>query len=283
MRRSFAIVIAVLLGLLAYAGLIRAGVVPRPGAAGAIGDVEQARSAADGTRVLFVGNSFTNNNAMPSMVRGLAAADDDRSPVFVVEYTVNGSFLEDHVRDKRLTALLEEVRWDLVVLQEQSQLLSFSPQQRSEESDPHFRTLHTTIRTYGAETILYQTWAYRDGDRRNVPGDSYASMQRRVQEGSNAVARQLPARIAPVGSAWAEALRQRPGLDLWAADGRHPGAGRLLPRRVCVLCGAVRRRPPRQHVHRRTRPRIRCVPARRRGRDGALLDGGSYPQIASCG
>jgi len=28
--------------------------------------------------------------------------------------------------------------------------------------------------------------------------------------------------VSPAGLAWAEALRRRPGLDLWDSDGRHP-------------------------------------------------------------
>lgn len=243
MRRLFTVLLAVLVGLLVYGALVRAGVLPDPGRA-MLGDLDEVRSDAPGTRVLFVGNSLTNNNGMPSLVRSLAAADEHRPAVFVVEYTRNGSNLRRLSDDAELASLLNDVPWDHVVLQEQSQLQSFPAHQRQVETDPYARQLHLAARSAGAETTLFLTWGYRDGDDRNAPGDTYVAMQRRLTNGYSALAQQLPARIAPVGLAWAEALRRRPGLDLWAEDGRHPNlAGSYLA--ACVFYRVLLDRNPR--------------------------------------
>jgi hypothetical protein len=53
----------------------------------------------------------------------------------------------------------------------------------------------------------------------------------------------LLAPVAPVGLAWAEALRRQPALDLWSHDGHHPGApGSYLA--ACVFYAMLSGRDP---------------------------------------
>ena len=111
-------------------GLVRLGVLPNPFAASVSGDVALARSDRPGLRVLFVGNSFTYRNGMPSLVRSMSERDGDRRRVFVVQYTKPGGTLRMAARDHRLTDLLREVRWDVVVLQEQSEIPSLPVSER---------------------------------------------------------------------------------------------------------------------------------------------------------
>jgi hypothetical protein len=68
------------------------------------------------------------------------------------------------------------------------------------------------------------TWGYEDGDRGNLPGDTFSAMQKRVADGYEELALELSAEVAPVGRAWEEALKREPGLVLWDSDGKHPSA-----------------------------------------------------------
>jgi hypothetical protein len=89
------------------------------------------------------------------------------------------------------------------------------------------------------------TWGYEHGDRRNVPGDTYAAMQTRLHAGYGAGAAELPASVARVGLAWAAAHRSHPELRLWARDGKHPSrAGSYLA--PCVLYAVLSERDPRR-------------------------------------
>ena len=120
---------------------------------------------------------------------------------------------------------------------------SLSRAHRAVEMDPYARALDRRIRARGARTMLFLTWAHRDGDRRNRPGDSFVAMQSRLVDGYAELAAELSATIAPVGLAWAEAWRRRPGLELWADDGRHPSrAGSYLA--ACVFYAVLTGRDP---------------------------------------
>jgi hypothetical protein len=235
-RRVLRLLACVAVGLVLAAavvgGLIRAGVIRNPFRPTLEGDVALARSTRPGLRVLFVGNSFTFFNSMPRLVHELAAADGRR--VYAVSYTGPGWRLGRFVHDGRLARLLLDVHWDAVVLQEHSEIPSFSPADRERMMDPAARTLDAEIRGAASRTVLFMTWGYRHGDRRVVRDDTYGAMQARVAWNYDDLAQKLDAELAPVGTAWADALRRDPTLHLWAGDGRHPSrAGSYLA--ACVF------------------------------------------------
>jgi Domain of unknown function (DUF4886) len=182
----------------------------------------EVRSSKKGVRVLFVGNSCTHFHDMPRMVRELSEAAGEDLPLMAVQEAPGGCTLRGHWENGKVDKMLEEIPWDYVVLQEQSQRPSFSRSQRLQEMYPYARQLDAKIRDRGSRTVLFMTWGYKDGDRRNVPGDTYAAMQERLRQGYLELAGELSAEVAPVGLAWAQALRLKPELELWASDGMHP-------------------------------------------------------------
>jgi hypothetical protein len=166
------------LGASIFVALVQLGLLQNPLAPVIRGDLVSARSDREGLRVLFVGNSFTYYNSMPSLVQRLASADQGAQPI-IVSMTRGAWTLQRFSRDDRLAALLKDVRWDVVILQEQSQLLSFSLEQRRRDTSPYARALQTKIESAGGRTLLFTTWAYEDGDRRNVPGDTFDAIDTR--------------------------------------------------------------------------------------------------------
>lgn len=239
--------VGVVLGVSVYVGLVRSGLAPSPFGPHARGDLALARSARPGLRVLFVGNSFTFRNGLARMVHDLAAGDNGGPQLFAVEYAAPGWTLKAASRDEGLTALLKDVRWNIVVLQEQSQLLSFAREEWRRETYPFARTLHQKISRAGGRTLLFMTWGYELGDRRNWPGDTFSGMQARLTRGYTELAAELPAPVVPAGLAWAEALRRRPRLDLWDSDGRHPNReGSYLA--ACVFYAVLTGRDPARSI-----------------------------------
>ena len=232
--------VAVVVGVVLYVLAVQAGILRNPLDPVAEGDVALARSPSPGLRVLFVGNSLTFHNSLPKLVHRLAEADAGVTPLFAVQYAAPNWRLKRAAEDDGLARLLREIRWDVVVLQEHSLSLSFSADYRREQTDPYARLISARGR---ARTLLFMTWGYRDGDRRNVPGDTYEAMQRRIAYNYRDLAEELSARVAPVGLAWAEALERRPGIDLWWRDGRHPAKrGSYLA--ACVFYAVLTGRDP---------------------------------------
>ena len=238
-RGGFGLAVAALISV----ALVQAGLMRSPFAPALTGDLALAQTDRAGLRVLFVGNSFTFYNSMPALVRRLAAADEGAPPIFVDDYTTGGWTLEDASRDHGLAAVLENGRWDFVVLQEQSQLLSFPAEQRRKETYPFARALQDQIASAGSQTVLFMTWGYKEGDPNNYPGDSFTAMQQRLAEGYWDLGAALAAAVAPVGLAWKEAHQREPGLDLWDSDGKHPNlAGSYLA--ACVFYAKLSGRNP---------------------------------------
>ena len=253
-------VLLVLVGVVALLfTLVRVGLIPDPFGPSVSGDVALARSSRAGLRVLFVGNSLTYTNGMPSLVRRLAVADPGPRRLFVVQYTRPGGRLEQAARDDRLTTLLRDVHWNAVVLQEQSEIPSLPLSERRKLMDAAATDLAWRAASSGARAWLFATWGYRSGDRGRVHGDSYAAMQARLDQGYRDVAAEAGAAVVPVGDAWAVALARRPGLELWNGDGKHPTKlGSYLA--ACVFYEFLTHRPAPSYV-----------PAGVSGVDGAFL------------
>jgi hypothetical protein len=176
------------------------------------------RSGRPGLRVLFVGNSFTAANSMVAMVMRLAPRD---RPILAQAYAPGASRLQNAADDPALGRLLAAARWNVVVLQEQSQLPQLSGS-LTRETMPAVAKLSSMIRGRGAKPLLFETWGYRNGDPVNVADDSYRAMQTRLHEGYAYMAASLQIALAPVGDAWANALGRRPSSPLWQDDGKHP-------------------------------------------------------------
>jgi uncharacterized protein DUF4886 len=247
MRRPFRLfacaVAGIVLGLTLYSGLVHVGVARSLLAPTLRGDIALARGDSAGLRVLFVGNSFTFENSLPALVHELAAADPGATPVYSVEYAAPGWSLRQAAGDDGLAKLLQDVHWDVVVLQEKSWLLSLPEEQWRRSTYPFARDLYDKISAAGARPLLFMTWGYSLGDRWHEPHDTYAAMQRRLADGYSRLGLDLGAHVTPVGLAWSAALRRDAALDLWADDGQHPSlSGSYLA--ACVFYAALTGRDP---------------------------------------
>ncbi len=199
---------------------------------------EAAGGSSSRVHVLFLGNSFTFVNDLPGLVRALA--EKDGVDVAYVMHARGGAPLEAHAKDGEVSELLTK-KWDYVVLQEQSQIPSFAKAQRG-GSERALVLLRDAAQAHGATPVLFTTWGYRDGDRANVPSDTYEGMQSRLDRTFAELAESDHVTLVPVASAWSEARRTHPAWDLWAADGHHPSlTGSYLA--ACVFYAKLVRHP----------------------------------------
>jgi hypothetical protein len=158
-------------------------------------------------RMLFVGNSYTyGNNGVDNIINGLAGST-------IASRAVHGGyFLHDHVEDAATINAIQADNWKYVVLQGQSQ----EPIDNYGNFSAYAAKLDEIIRSVGGKTILFMTWERQDNVNSGVTTDKLATAYTRL-------GKTLNARVAPVGLAFARALRERPGLSLTNAnDGSHP-------------------------------------------------------------
>jgi uncharacterized protein DUF4886 len=224
--------ILVLAGVSAALGIGFLTLGPKPGCP----DAAQSPAC---TRVLFIGNSYTMVNDLPSMFVNLARSGGHR--VEVGTAAEGGWSLADHAGSSVTAATLASANWDIVVLQEQSQIPSVE-QLRQAQMYPAARRLIGAIRNQGARPLFFLTWARRDGWPENGMPD-YASMQSAIDDGYLAIAADQHAAVAPVGNAWSALLRRDSPATLWQDDGSHPTvAGTYLA--ACVFYATIFRESP---------------------------------------
>ena len=170
--------------------------------------------------VLFVGNSLTQANDLPSLFKQFAAESFLHVDVEVTSITPGGAFLYDHWKHGGALALLRDKHPNYLVLQGQSTEPLSAPRNFSF----YARLFKTEADRVGAMTILFATWARPAGDpyyKDPTSGGSPAEMQTRLNSAYATLARSTGATLAPVGVAWERAHEIAPEVRL--LDGtQHP-------------------------------------------------------------
>jgi hypothetical protein len=156
-------------------------------------------------RFLFIGNSYTYCNELPTLVAQLAVAGGKNADVHQI--TSGGVTLEWHAQNEVTLAALCEP-WDFVVLQEHS----IRPVQDTPKMFQAVRVLQSLIAPTGAQTVLYMTWARQH----------FLEMQAGLARVYTVLAQKIGARVAPVGLAWEAALIADASVSLYEEDRSHP-------------------------------------------------------------
>lgn len=157
-------------------------------------------------KILFIGNSYTYCNNLPEMLRDLSSKAGKTIDVSAV--TSGGKSLEWHWYNPESLDTIAQAGWDFVVLQDYSLQAIEEPEKLRSAAI----RLAGRIREVNAIPVLYITWA-----RQHIP-----EMQDVITERYTHVAREIDAKLAPVGPAWRKALAATPGLSLHVEDRSHP-------------------------------------------------------------
>lgn len=167
-------------------------------------------------RILFIGNSLTYVNELPTELQAVAKAGyPDLPAVHCEQVTVGGATLRRHWDEGKALEKIKAGGWDYVVLQEQSQTPIVNRGQMFE----YAKKFDEAIGQAGAKTVLYMTWPSRKKP------DDLAALASAYRD----LGKELGAEVVPAGEAWRESEKQSPAIDLYAADGVHPSpAGSYL-------------------------------------------------------
>ena len=193
----------------------------------------QARQSGK-TRVLFIGNSYTYFNDLPEIFAQLAEAGH-QGKIETRMVAPGGWRLKDHWEKGTALTLLDEERWDFVVLQDQSTMgMDYWVKGTDHaNSDAVFRPYAdkwaAEIRKKKATPVFFLTWAGK-----NVPEDQPALNYAYVS-----AAKETRSLLAPVGMAWDALRREQPSFGLfYEGRGSHPSpAGSYLA--ACVLYATI--------------------------------------------
>ena len=220
--------------LLAFALVAQAAAAPAP--------VVKQPPVASPQRILFVGNSYMYyNDSLHNHVRRLVVAADPASEKSL-QYksaTIGGAPLAHH----DVKGLLAPGRlgmkqpYDVVILQGNSgDALADAKRASYREKVLDFSA---EIAKAGAKTALYMTHAYVAPNK-----DASPDMIRKVEDMTVTAGNEVGALVIPVGLAFEEAYRRRPGIVLHKTyDGSHPDlTGTYLA--ACVVYASLYGKSP---------------------------------------
>ena len=193
-------------------------------------------------KVLFIGNSYTYTNNMPLMLQTLAATLGD---TLIYDQSDPGGYtLEEHSTYAPTISKIFSQQWDLVVLQEQSELPAFPPAQVDTQVYPYAHALDSMIHANDSctQTMFLMTWGHADGDPPNCPAYppicTYDGMQQSLKDSYMQMTHDNNAIVAPVGVAWKVMRDSFPAIWLYQSDSDHPVVpGSYLE--TCVLYNSI--------------------------------------------
>ena len=178
-------------------------------------------------KILFIGNSYTYFNDMPTLFSRLCGCNGKQAQVFSV--TKGGRKLHENLDSadqttRELEAVVQQNPMDVVILQEHSVL----PITDFDRFSANIKSLMEKIGP--ARYVLYQTWARKAGaeflqEHKLTP----RTMAVKLQEAYAKVADTVGADRAPVGQCFLEISESHPEIDLYDPDLTHPSyAGSCL-------------------------------------------------------
>lgn len=170
------------------------------------------------SKILFIGNSFTQRNNLPGLLAELATARGIQVEHELI--SAGGASLRTHWNAGRAAKAIAAGGYDYVVLQEQSTL----PVKNAARMAENIRLFDEAIKQAKAKTVLYMTWA-----RQHSP-----ETQQAITDAYNTIGGELGALVVPVGVAWQSFLAKHDEPALYDRDQSHPTlAGSYLA--ACVF------------------------------------------------
>jgi len=200
------------------------------------------------TSAIYIGNSFYYyNNSLHNHVGQLVKAAEPKHPWRSVSATISGSGFDWHDVNSyfrpnavssysfgagnKITFNKLDKLFDLAIMMDCSQC-PIHPQLKAvfvEYAKKHA----DTVRSHGAKPVFFMSWAYED-----VP-----EMTAQLAEAYTKAGNDNDAYVIPAGLAFARARAQRPELNLYAPDKRHPSlAGTYLS--ACTVYAALFKKSP---------------------------------------
>ncbi|HEY8612936.1 MAG TPA: DUF4886 domain-containing protein [Roseomonas sp.] len=183
---------------------------------------------------IYIGNSFFYyNNSMHGHVTNLLRGAGEARPFRSTSATISGSGfdwhdVESYFRPNAVGSYSFDTNnnvvfnnntrlFDIAIMMDCSQC-PIHPRLSSVFTD-YARRHSDTVRRHGAKPVFFMSWAYEDKPE----------MTEQLAEAYTRAGNDNDALVIPAGLAFARAIRERPGLNLYVADKRHPSlAGTYL-------------------------------------------------------
>lgn len=199
-------------------------------------------------KILFIGNSYTGVNDLPGLVMQVSNSAGDS--IDVSSQSPGGQTLQNHsIPGSPSRMEIDKGNYDFVVLQEQSQIPSFTDIEVNAYYYPYVKSLDSAIKSANpcAKTVLYMTWGRKYGDAGNCavwpPVCTYKGMDSLLRLRILNASDSIQCDVSPVSVAWRYVINHYPHIELYDMDGSHPSpAGSYLA--ACVFYTTLFKKDP---------------------------------------
>lgn len=177
-------------------------------------------------KVLYLGNSLTYVNDVPSLVNQIAISKGDT--IVWDQNTPGGYQLSQHRNDINSLSKISSNNWDIVVIQAQSQQTAFPDGQLEVDVYPACKFLADSIRRKNPCTriMYYMPAGWQYGDNSNCtsfpPICSYEGQFERIRNTHINMADSTDAMIIPSGVCYRRSRLSDSTIRLWSTDNVHP-------------------------------------------------------------
>lgn len=198
-------------------------------------------------KVLFIGNSYTSVNDLPSMINNMAT---NTGNTLIYDSNLPGGYrFLNHASNATTLSKINSNTWDYVVLQAQSQETSFGATQLATEVYPYATSLSNAIRANNecSQPLFYMTWGKQNGDASNCPYApwvcTYEGMDNAIRASYITMGTNNTAEVAPAGAVWRYLRTNNPSINLYSSDESHPSlAGSFAA--ACTLYTMIYKKDP---------------------------------------
>lgn len=176
----------------------------------------------DSLNILFIGNSYTHMNEMPSIFK--AIADADNKHIYVERNTHSGFSFQQHYERKDMHQAINSRTWDYVILQGYSREFIHELDTIDSASIPVISKILDTISVKSpcANILFYMTWGYKNGYEEKESTNTYLKMTDSIARGYRYMAEHFDKKVMPVGLAWKKYRTNDDSLNLYVEDNAHP-------------------------------------------------------------
>jgi PKD repeat protein len=197
----------------------------------------------DSLSVLFIGNSYTYVNDLPTLFLNVTQSLGDNA---TIDSKSNGGYtFQNHLTDPLTHTKIGSQAWDYVVIQGQSQEPSFPYDQVNINTLPPAVQLADSVyaNNYCSQVMYFMTWGRQVGDPQWDSINTFDKMNVRLRNAYLRISDSAEASVSPVGVAWKYVRDNYPTINLYSGDGSHPSMeGSYLA--ACTFYASLFRKSP---------------------------------------
>ena len=193
-----------------------------------LGNNQNSLASNQAIRVLFIGNSLTTFNDMPSIVEKMGSTAKEKISIETFMIAKGGDSLDKVVKSRMSSPSMyfksiESKKWDYIVLQDHSKAPISDRNQMIKAAE----VLVKINQKNKANTIFFMTWAPKEKLHQIIE----------ISMVYDNLGKSLDSKVAPVGLAW-DYVTRNSTIDLYDFDGIHPNkVGTLLT--ACTIFSTI--------------------------------------------